>query len=236
MVSFIISIAALILGYVIYGKIAEKVFVIKPEAQTPAIRLADGVDYVAMPGWKAMLIQLLNIAGTGPIFGAIAGALFGPAAFGWIVFGCIFAGAVHDYMVGMLSIRNDGANISEIVGKYLGRGPLYIMRVFSVVLLIFVGVVFVTTPAQVLQTMFAPLQEGQKIALFDGDWIGPEKFYIVCITLIIFYIHSGDSAPYRQADWPDLSHLWRVSADHGGGYHGNDVRFRRNRPYPRIRL
>jgi carbon starvation protein CstA len=172
MVSFIISIVALILGYVIYGKIAEKVFVIKPQAKTPAIRLADGVDYVAMPGWKAMLIQLLNIAGTGPIFGAIAGALFGPAAFGWIVFGCIFAGAVHDYMVGMLSIRNDGCNIAEIVGKYLGKGPLYVMRVFSVVLLIFVGVVFVTTPAQVLRTMFAP---------------NSTTFYYVVIAVIIIY-------------------------------------------------
>jgi carbon starvation protein CstA len=157
---------------VIYGKLAEKIFVIRPEAQTPAIRLNDGVDYVAMPSWKATLIQLLNIAGTGPIFGAIAGAMFGPAAFGWIVFGCIFAGAVHDYMVGMLSVRNDGANISEIVGKYLGKIPLYIMRVFSVVLLIFVGVVFVTTPAQVLKTMFAP---------------NSASFYTICIIIIIAY-------------------------------------------------
>ncbi|MDR2471292.1 MAG: carbon starvation protein A, partial [Treponema sp.] len=156
MISFMIGIAALILGYLVYGKIAEKIFVAKPEAQTPATRINDGVDFVAMDWKKALLIQLLNIAGTGPIFGAIAGALFGPAAFAWIVFGCIFAGAVHDYFCGMLSVRDDGASISEIVGKYLGRGPLYIMRVFSVVLLIFVGVVFVTTPAQVLRTMFAP--------------------------------------------------------------------------------
>jgi carbon starvation protein CstA len=102
MVSFIVSIAVLILGYVCYGKIAEKVFVAKPERQTPVIRINDGVDYVALPAWKTTLIQLLNIAGTGPIFGAIAGALFGPAAFAWIVFGCIFAGAVHDYVAGML--------------------------------------------------------------------------------------------------------------------------------------
>ena len=172
MVSFIVGIAALILGYVVYGKIAEKIFVIKPEAATPAIRINDGVDFVAMPAWKALLIQLLNIAGTGPIFGAIAGAMFGPAAFAWIVLGCIFAGAVHDYMVGMLSIRSDGSNISEIVGKYLGKGPLYIMRVFSVVLLIFVGVVFVTTPAQVLRTMFAPEST---------------SFYYVTLAIIIAY-------------------------------------------------
>jgi carbon starvation protein CstA len=123
MISFILGIVALVLGYLIYGKFAEKIFVIKPELQTPAIRLNDGVDFVPMAAWKTTLIQLLNIAGTGPIFGAIAGALFGPAAFAWIVLGCIFAGAVHDYMVGMLSVRNNGANISEIVGKYLGKGP-----------------------------------------------------------------------------------------------------------------
>ena len=172
MVSFILGIVALVLGYFIYGKIAEKIFAINPDAPTPAIRLSDGVDYVAMPVWKTTLIQLLNIAGTGPIFGAIAGALFGPSAFAWIVFGCIFAGAVHDYMVGMLSIRNNGTNISEIVGKYLGNGPRYIMRVFSVVLLIFVGVVFVTTPAQVLRTMFAP---------------NSTNFYYITIAVIIGY-------------------------------------------------
>jgi carbon starvation protein CstA len=174
MISFFIGIAALLLGYLIYGKIADKIFAIKPERQTPAIRLNDGVDYVPMATWKTTMIQLLNIAGTGPIFGAIAGALFGPAAFAWIVFGCIFAGAVHDYMVGMLSVRNNGANISEIVGKYLGKVPLYIMRVFSIVLLIFVGVVFVTTPAQVLRTMFAP------------DSIS--FYYIVIACIIAYYI------------------------------------------------
>jgi carbon starvation protein CstA len=171
-VSFIIGIIALVLGYILYGSLSEKIFGIKPDKQTPAKRLYDGVDYVEMDWKKSLLIQLLNIAGTGPIFGAIAGALFGPAAFAWIVFGCIFAGAVHDYMVGMLSVRNDGASISEIVGKYLGKGPLYIMRVFSVVLLIFVGVVFVTTPAQVLRTMFAPEST---------------TFYYVAIAIIILY-------------------------------------------------
>ena len=172
MISFIFFTLLLIVGYLIYGKITEKVFVIKPDTQTVAYRLQDGVDYVPMPQWKTLLIQLLNIAGTGPIFGAIAGALFGPAAFAWIVFGCVLAGSVHDYMVGMLSMRNDGANISEIVGKYLGQGPRYIMRVFSVVLLIFVGVVFVYTPAQVLRTMFAP------------DSL---RFYHVTVAVIIAY-------------------------------------------------
>jgi carbon starvation protein CstA len=174
MISFIIGIVALVAGYIVYGKLTEKIFVIKPERLTPARRIHDGVDFVEMNWRKSLMIQLLNIAGTGPIFGAIAGALFGPAAFAWIVFGCIFAGAVHDYMVGMLSVRNDGASIAEIVGKYLGKTALYIMRVFSVVLLIFVGVVFVTSPAQVLKTMFAP----------DSS----SFYYVVIAAIILYYI------------------------------------------------
>jgi carbon starvation protein CstA len=156
MISFIIGIAALIAGYLIYGTIVEKVFRIDTERQTPAVRINDGVDFIVIPTWRAALIQFLNIAGTGPIFGAIAGALWGPAAFAWIVFGCIFAGAVHDFFCGMLSLRNDGTTIAELVGKYLGKVPKYVMRVFSVVLLIFVGVVFVYTPAQVLNVLIDP--------------------------------------------------------------------------------
>ncbi|MDR2803368.1 MAG: carbon starvation protein A [Treponema sp.] len=156
MISFIVGIAALIAGYMVYGAIVEKVFKIDTGRQTPAVRINDGVDFVVIPVWRATLIQFLNIAGTGPIFGAIAGALWGPAAFAWIVFGCIFAGAVHDFFCGMLSLRNDGATIAELVGKYLGSIPKYIMRVFSVALLIFVGVVFVYTPAQVLNVLIDP--------------------------------------------------------------------------------
>ncbi|MBU5483386.1 carbon starvation protein A [Clostridium sp. MSJ-11] len=150
MVSFIISVIALILGYFIYGKIVEKIFGADENIKTPAVRLEDGVDFVPLPAWKIFLIQFLNIAGLGPIFGAILGAMFGPAAFLWIVFGSIFAGGVHDYFSGMLSIRHDGASIPEIVGKYLGNGFRQFMRVFSVVLLILVGVVFVTGPAGLL--------------------------------------------------------------------------------------
>ncbi|MDR3166620.1 MAG: carbon starvation protein A [Treponema sp.] len=174
MISFIVGIAALILGYLVYGKIVEKIFVINPNAKTPAGRINDGVDFVEIPTWKALLIQFLNIAGTGPIFGAIAGALWGPAAFVWIVLGCIFAGAVHDYFSGMLSLRNDGSMIAEIVGKYLGNASRWIMRVFSIVLLILVGVVFVTTPAQVLDSLI-PHAEGSQIV------------YIISLTLIILY-------------------------------------------------
>jgi len=172
MITFLLGLVALLLGYLIYGKIAERIFTIKPDAQTPANRLNDGVDYVPMSKWRCLLLHLINIAGTGPIFGAIAGALFGPAAFIWIVFGCIFAGSVHDYTVSMLSLRNDGCNISTIVGKYLGKKPQTIMRVFSLVLLIFVGVVFTTTPAMVLRNLFAPESV---------------KFYYFAIALIIGY-------------------------------------------------
>ncbi|WP_298841762.1 carbon starvation CstA family protein [Clostridium sp.] len=151
MVSFLLSIIALIVGYFIYGTIVEKAFGADEKIKTPAIRLADGVDFVEMPGWKIFLIQFLNIAGLGPIFGAIAGAMWGPAAFLWIVFGCIFAGGVHDYFSGMLSVRHDGASIPEVVGKYLGKGFKNFMRVFSVIVLILVGVVFVTGPAGILK-------------------------------------------------------------------------------------
>lgn len=153
MITFIISLILLVLGYAIYGKFVEKVFGANPKNATPAKRLNDGVDYVELDWKKAFLIQFLNIAGLGPIFGAVAGALWGPVAFLWIVFGCIFAGATHDYLSGMLSVRHDGTTIAEIVGYYLGNNAKIIMRVFSVVLLILVGVVFVNGPAGILAKM-----------------------------------------------------------------------------------
>ena len=153
MISFFIAIGVLILGYFIYGKIVERVFGVKPERETPATRLEDGVDFMVLPTWKVFLIQFLNIAGLGPIFGAIAGAMFGPAAFLWIVLGSIFAGAVHDYFSGMLSLRHDGLSISEIVGVYLGNNAKHIMRLFTIVLLIFVGSVFLMGPAKIIDGM-----------------------------------------------------------------------------------
>lgn len=153
MISFLLSIVTLLLGYLIYGKIVEKVFGIDPDRQTPAIRLKDDVDFVPLPLWKVFLIQFLNIAGLGPIFGAIAGAMFGPAAFLWIVLGSIFAGAVHDYFSGMLSVRHDGMSISEIVGIYLGPIMKQVMRLFTLILLIFVGTVFLMGPAKIIDGM-----------------------------------------------------------------------------------
>lgn len=149
MVSFFVCLAILLGGYFVYGKIVEKNFG-PDERETPAVTLADGSDYVVMPVWRVFLIQLLNIAGLGPIFGALAGALWGPVVFLWITFGTIFAGAVHDYLSGMMSMRHKGATIGELVGIYLGPIMKQVMRVFSVILLVLVGVSFSTGPAALL--------------------------------------------------------------------------------------
>ncbi len=150
MIIFFVSVAALILGYLIYGALVNRIFGPDPERVPPAIAQADGVDFVAMPTWKVMLVQLLNIAGVGPIFGPILGALYGPSALIWIVIGSIFAGGVHDYFSGMLSIRHNGDSIPEIVGYSLGNLMKQFMRGFSVILLLLVGIVFVSAPAQLL--------------------------------------------------------------------------------------
>lgn len=149
MITFFICLAILIIGYFVYGRVVEGLF--HPDDKpTPAVLHPDGVDYVPMKEWKAFLIQLLNIAGLGPIFGALAGALWGPVVLLWIVLGTVFGGAVHDYVSGMLSIRNDGASLAELVGKYLGTTIKHIMRVFSVILLVMVGTVFTVGPAGLL--------------------------------------------------------------------------------------
>ena len=153
MLSLLLSLCALILGYLFYGKLAEKIFGPDPAKPTPAVEKADGIDYIKMPGWRVFMIQFLNIAGTGPIFGAIMGAKFGPAAYLWIVFGCIFAGAVHDYFSGMLSVRNGGAGLPEIVGLYLGKGARTVMLLFTVLLLVLDGAVFVYSPAIILRNL-----------------------------------------------------------------------------------
>jgi carbon starvation protein CstA len=153
MLYFILALAALLAGYAIYGSIVAKIFGVDESRTTPAMRMADGVDYVAMPTWKVYMIQLLNIAGLGPVFGPILGALYGPASLLWIVLGTIFAGAVHDFFSGMMSIRYDGLSIPDVVGKDLGNGFKQFMRVFSVVLLVLVGVVFVLGPAKLMAVL-----------------------------------------------------------------------------------
>lgn len=172
MISFIISLVALIAGYFVYGKVVEKAF--GPDDRvTPALSKADGVDYMALPRWKVFMIQFLNIAGTGPIFGAIMGAKFGPSAYLWIVLGCIFAGATHDYLSGMLSMRHGGAGLPEIIGHYLGSVAKKVLLVFSVFLLVMVGAVFVYSPALILGNL-------------TGDsltWV-----YVWCGVIFVYYI------------------------------------------------
>jgi len=153
MVLFFSCVGLLILGYFTYGIFVEKVFGIDPNRKTPAITMEDGVDYISMPTWKVFFIQLLDIAGLGPIFGPILAALYGPSALLWIVIGCIFAGAVHDYFSGMLSIRGNGKSIPEVVGDLMGMPARQVMRIFSVILLLLVGVVFILGPAKLLNNL-----------------------------------------------------------------------------------
>ena len=176
MVSFLIALVVLLIGYFTYGKVVEKVF--GPDDRvTPAIGINDGVDCMPVKTWKALLIQLLNIAGTGPIFGALMGACFGPVVFLWIVFGSILGGAVHDYMSGMISERNKGASIAELSGIYLGKPALYIMRIFSILLLLLTGTVFVTSPA----SLIAKLTPG---FLGNTFWIIVILIYYIAATLL----------------------------------------------------
>lgn len=150
MISLIISVLVLIVGYFVMSKICECIFGADSNRATPSKTMADGVDFVPLPLWKIFLIQFLNIAGLGPIFGAVAGAMWGPVAFVWIVLGTLFAGGVHDYFSGMLSVKHKGENITEISGRYLGSWVKPFMEVFSVVLLIMVGTVFIMGPAKIL--------------------------------------------------------------------------------------
>lgn len=153
MITFIICLAALIIAYFTYGRYLERIVAINPEAATPCRRLADGVDYIELPRWRVFLIQLLNIAGTGPIFGAILGACFGPVAFIWITLGGIFFGAMHDFISGVMLTRDDGRSLPELLGDLLGRHVRTFLRWFTIALMILVGVVFLVSPAQLLNTL-----------------------------------------------------------------------------------
>jgi carbon starvation protein CstA len=177
MITFFVSILVLLLGYLLYSKFIERIEKIDTGRQTPAYKLTDGVDYVPMPWWRVFLIQFLNIAGLGPIFGAVAGAMWGPVAFLWIVLGSVFAGGVHDYFSGMLSIKHNGLSITEIVGIYLGKGTKQIMRGFTVVLMVIVGAVFIMGPAKIL----AGLTTGFLSMTF---WVWVVFIYYVLATLL----------------------------------------------------
>ena len=157
MVTFLICLALLVAAYFGYGAYLDRICKIDTKAAVPSATLYDGVDYIPMPRWRTFLIQLLNIAGIGPIFGAIMGACFGPVVFLWITFGGIFVGAMHDYLSGIILLRNDGLSLPEIVGRYLGKGMLQFMRAISLVLLILVGVVFMRSPASILGDMITAI-------------------------------------------------------------------------------
>lgn len=177
MISFILCVLALILGYFLYSKFIEKVFKASPTRITPAFTKQDGVDYIPMKPWRIFLIQFLNIAGVGPICGAIMGAKFGTASFLWIVLGSIFAGGVHDYLAGMISIRHDGCSLPQIHARYLGRYVKQFMNFFMVMLMILVGVVFINTPALLLKSNFTP---NWSIYI----WIGIIFVYYLIATLL----------------------------------------------------
>ncbi|SHG94699.1 carbon starvation CstA family protein [Ferrimonas marina] len=181
MLWFLSCVALLIGGYFIYGAFVEKVFGVKESRKTPAHTQQDGVDYVPLPTHKVYLIQLLNIAGVGPIFGPIMGALYGPAAMLWIVLGCIFAGAVHDYFSGMLSVRNNGASVPTIVGKYLGNGAKHFMNLFAIVLLLLVGVVFVSAPAGMLTNL---INDNTGLAVGMGTMVALVFAYYLVATIV----------------------------------------------------
>ena len=172
MITFSAAIVCLLAGYFLYGALVERVFGPDVKSDMPCYSKRDGVDYIPIPAWRVFLIQFLNIAGTGPIFGAIMGILFGPSAYLWIVLGCIFAGAVHDYMCGMICVRKGGVSLPEVVGDELGSVVRLLMRVCSLVLLVLVGAVFVTTPASLLDSMTP-----------DSGWLWTNACWIAIILL-----------------------------------------------------
>ncbi len=176
MVSLLLSLVVLLVGFLVYGRLTERIF--SPDDRTtPAVAMNDGVDCVPMKPWKAFLVQLLNIAGTGPIFGALMGACFGPVVFLWIVFGSILGGAVHDYMCGMISCRHGGSSVAELSGIYLGGVARWVMRVFSVVLLVLTGTVFVNSPAALIARL-------TPASLNETFWIIVILLYYVLATLL----------------------------------------------------
>lgn len=183
MITFLVCLTLLVGAYFVYGGYLEKLVKIDPAAETPCKRLYDGVDYVPLPRWRIFLIQLLNIAGLGPIFGAVLGAAYGPVAFLWITLGGIFMGAMHDFVAGVISLRHNGESLPETVGGYLGKGPKQFMRIFSVGLMVLVGAVFLSQPASlIVNRLDIPSLEG--IAFGDFSWL----MLIVLGIILLYYI------------------------------------------------
>lgn len=176
MITFLICLALLVTAYFVYGRYLEKLADVDTDRKTPVERLEDGVDYIRLPRWRVFLIQLLNIAGTGPIFGAILGACFGPVAFLWITLGGIFFGAMHDFLSGMMIMRHDGRSLPEIIGIYLGVSTRTVVRVFSIVLMVLVGAVFILSPAALLSSMLP--------AIGKNIWIWIILAYYILATML----------------------------------------------------
>lgn len=233
MISFVLSLLALICGYFFYGRFVEHVFG-PDDRPTPAVAKADGVDFMVLPSWKVFMIQFLNIAGTGPIFGAIMGAKFGPVAYLWIVFGCIFAGAVHDYLSGMLSIRHGGANLPDMVGQYLGKVAQKIMLVFSTVLLMMVGVVFVFSPAKIMGGIWEPTFFVENFGSYFF-WIAVIFFYYIIATMLPIDKIIGKIYPLFAFSlifmalalmavlflkWPQVPEIWEEFGNMGAERYG----------------
>ena len=216
MITFFVCLALLIVGFLTYSKLVERIFRID-DRPTPAVAHPDGVDYVPMKPWRIFLVQLLNIAGLGPIYGALSGACWGPSVYLWIVFGTILGGGVHDFLSGMMSERNDGKSISEVVGLYMGKVITFIMRVFSVVLLVMVGVNFSVGPAallakltpEALSTMFwlVAIMVYYLIATFlPIDKIIGKLYPIFGICLIVMALGIGGATVLlRGSDMPELT-------------------------------
>ncbi|MCF0210181.1 MAG: carbon starvation protein A [Bacteroidales bacterium] len=226
MISFLLSMALLVAGYMVYGSLAAKVFKVNPKRKTPALLNADGVDYISMPWWKLFLIQFLNIAGVGPIFGAVMGVMYGPSAFLWIVFGTIFGGAVHDFFAGMLSIRQHGSSLTEIVGAQLGNGVKIVFTIFIIFLHILVGAVFIQSPSNLLHDIISVVPMWAWVALIFIYYLlatllpidkiigrfypifGAMLLFMALGTLIMMLYHSIVSPDVRMPEvWDGLKSM-----------------------------
>ena len=183
MITFLICLAALVISYFTYGKYLEKTCGIDPANPVPSKTMYDGVDYLPLPRWKVFLIQLLNIAGLGPIFGALLGAAYGPVAFLWITLGGIFMGAMHDFVAGVISLKNNGLSLPEIIGKYLGGGTKVFMRVFSLLLMVLVGAVFMSQPAVLIASNIS-LPSLEVVAFGTTSW----ELFAVLAVILLYYI------------------------------------------------
>ena len=183
MITFLVCLAALVISYFTYGKYLENVCGINPGNTVPSQTMYDGVDYLPLPRWKVFLIQLLNIAGLGPIFGALLGAAYGPVAFLWITLGGIFMGAMHDFVAGVISLKNNGLSLPEIIGKYLGNGTKRFMRIFSLLLMVLVGAVFMSQPAELIASNIS-LPALEVTAFGTTTW----ELFVVLGVILIYYI------------------------------------------------